>query len=120
MRKSTPEGHVLRSICEWLAIKGIWYRRMNVGAVRTEGGGFMKFGSPGMADILAVPQMTVTCDGKPRLKLPMPVWIECKAPKGTQSDAQMLFQGEVEAEGHGYCLARSIEDVAQWLKENGA
>jgi hypothetical protein len=42
---------------------------------------------------------------------PLPVWIECKDSKGKQSDLQKSFQAQVEAEGHKYIVARSIEDV---------
>jgi len=46
----------------------------------------------------------------------VPLWIECKAAKGKQSELQKSFQEQVEREGHRYIVARSIEDVEQALK----
>lgn len=104
----TPEGQVLKSITDFLAVRKIWHRRMNTGAIVSEHAGkrrFHRYGSVGMADVLA------SVDGF--------LWIEAKAGKGKQSEAQKEFQAEVEAQGHRYIVARSIEDVAQVL-EGGA
>lgn len=46
------------------------------------------------------------------------LWIECKARGKAQRPEQINFQQAVAAEGHHYLLARSIDDVAAWLKEN--
>jgi len=43
------------------------------------------------------------------------LWIECKTPKGKQSEAQKSFQIQVEEQNHTYIVARSIEDVEKWL-----
>jgi hypothetical protein len=39
------------------------------------------------------------------------MWIEVKSATGKQSELQKSFQAQVEAEGHRYIVARSIEDV---------
>lgn len=39
------------------------------------------------------------------------VYIEVKRPKGTQSDAQLDFQADIEAHGGLYVVARSVDDV---------
>jgi hypothetical protein len=101
------EADTQRLILDWLAAKKIWALRLNTGAMGGSHNGkrwFVRFGRPGMADILAVAQYGT------RL-----VWIEVKAPKGRQSEDQGRFQAEVEAEGMTYILARSLEDVMKVL-----
>lgn len=100
----TPEGFVLDAILDYLQAKRILAFRMNVGTARM-GSRFVQFGVPGMADILAF---------GPAESYVQPVivmWIECKAPKGKQSELQKSFQHLVEENGHRYIIARSIEDV---------
>jgi hypothetical protein len=104
--KKTPESQVLRSILDYLAARHILAFRMNTGAIKLEKR-FVRFGAPGMADILAFP-VWHDC-GKARMGSVL--WIEVKAEKGTQSAFQLSFQTQVEAAGHVYILARSIEDV---------
>jgi hypothetical protein len=76
---------------------------------------FLRFGTPGMADILATPITWNKVGGTLHV-----LWIEVKAPTGKQSQAQNNFQEEVTSEAHSYLLARSIDDVEKWLKENRA
>jgi hypothetical protein len=83
---------------------------MNTGAAKIDGR-FMRFGTPGMADIVAYP---TSC------AVPAVIWVECKAAKGKQSELQKSFQKLVEGAGHVYIIARSVDDVEKWLKENGA
>lgn len=104
--KSTPEGAVLRSVLDFCAVNRILAFRMNTGAMRSEYNGkarFMRFGTPGMADVLAFPYRKV-------------LWIECKAQSGRQSDLQKTFEQQVTGEGHHYIVARSTGDVELWLK----
>jgi hypothetical protein len=56
-----------------------------------------------MADVIAFPNGSV-------------LWIECKAPKGKQSDLQKSFQEQVESHGHKYLLAYSLSDVIEAVK----
>jgi hypothetical protein len=118
----TPESYVLKAVMEYLAFKRIWHCRMNTGAVKT-GNRFIRYGTPGMADILATPKLTCYYATGMEMKncgaqYPVMLWLECKAPKGKQSPAQLAFQREVEAQGHFYLLVRSIDDVEDWLKAN--
>ena len=39
------------------------------------------------------------------------MWIELKAANGKQIELQKSFQAKVEAEGHSYILARTLEDI---------
>lgn len=114
-RKSrTPESFVLEAILDYLAAEHILAFRLNTGAVKTEGR-FIRFGTPGMADIIASPVLPwmygISC---PRF-----LWIESKAPTGKQSELQKSFQRQVEEAGHSYLIAKSVDDVEEWLKKEG-
>lgn len=104
------ERDIQRAILDYLAAKKVFAIRMNTGAMHAEHNGkrrFLKFGVPGCADILAFPE-AIMRDWK---HYTQPLWIECKAPKGKQSELQKSFQQQVEAEGHKYLIARSLDDV---------
>src|SRR5579859_6774141 len=101
-----PESAIQRLILDWLAAEYIWHMRLNTGAMAGSHNGkkwFVKFGRPGMADILAV---------KINLKEMRSevFWIECKAEGGKQSSEQRMFQAEVIGNGMNYVLAYSLED----------
>lgn len=98
----TPEGQVLRSILDYLCVMHIWHMRMNTGAIKTESR-FFRFGTPGCADILA------SVDGRF-------VWLEVKAAKGKQSQAQKDFQAKVEEQVHTYAVVHSIDEVKAVLE----
>jgi hypothetical protein len=123
---STPEGAVLKAILQYLAARHVLAFRMNTLAMPTaDGRRFIKAGVPGMADVLAfpTPEKCPTCHDNLGCYddfgeavscgqlLTIPLWIEAKAVKGKQSELQKSFQAQVEAEGHRYIIARSIEDV---------
>lgn len=127
------ERDVQRLILDWLAANRIWHMRLNTGAMKGQHKGkswFVRFGKPGMADILAfAKQERVTHHINGMVDMAgtfhdtrvaifacqRPTWIEVKAAKGVQSDDQKRFQAEVEAEGMRYVLARSLEDVMREL-----
>jgi len=116
MRECT-EAQTQKLIMDWLQAKGILAFRMQSGAVDSEYKGksrFMRFGVPGMADILAFPYWRITAE--PYYALITPYWIEVKAPKGIQSELQRSFQLQVESHGHRYIIARSLEDVTSLLE----
>ncbi|HEY1209161.1 MAG TPA: hypothetical protein VGE85_07320 [Terracidiphilus sp.] len=117
----TPEGQVLKAVLDYLAARHILAFRMNTLAMPTpDGKRFIKAGVPGMADVLAFSfeQCGEPIDEDHRCygRSIVPLWIECKAAKGKQSELQKSFQEQVEREGHRYIVARSIEDVEQALK----
>lgn len=104
-----PEQQIQKSILEWLAVEKIWHMRMNTGAMLGEHKGkkwMVRFGRKGCADILALITVCGLGEG-----IAAVLWLEVKAPKGKQSEAQHEFQKEVEAEGHRYAIVQSIEDV---------
>lgn len=94
----TPEGLVSKQIQSYLTSRDHWWIRMNVGAFKTAGGGFMRCGKPGQADLLCYSQRGL-------------YWIEVKGPKGKQSELQKAFEDEVKDRGMVYILARSVHDV---------
>jgi hypothetical protein len=79
---------------------------MNSGKVRVRGG-FMQLHDKGTGDILCFPQ------GRP-------CWIETKAVKRDyhkeQYEAQNAFRERVEALGHRYIVARTIDEGLEALK----
>jgi hypothetical protein len=104
-----PEQQIQNAIMDWLSAKRIFALRMNTGAVKIENR-LLRFGIPGMADILA---FWPVYDGRGLL----PVWIEVKSDVGRQSELQKSFEADVLERGHCYVLARSVEGVADFLKE---
>lgn len=115
-----PEAQIQAAIIDYLAVERIWHKRMNSGAVVSQYKGksrMIRYGEAGMADILATPMFKRT-DGVHIvvMKFIVPLWIEVKTAKGKQTEAQELFQKEVESQGHFYIIARSIEDVRNFLE----
>ena len=114
------EAQTQKAIMEYLAAKGVLCFRMNSGAVLASYNGktrMVRYGVPGMADVLAFPTIfkhDLTIFGKIEglgYHEQVALWIEVKGPKGVQSDLQKSFQQQVEAHGHRYVLAKSLDDV---------
>lgn len=108
------ESQIQHAILQFLAAKGILAFRMNTGAVKMDAR-FMRFGVPGMADILAFPEKQYPDGDHGTWKLALPTWIEVKTATGKQSELQKSFQKQVQWHGHKYVVARSIEDVERCL-----
>lgn len=108
MRTIATEGETQRAILDLLAAMRIFAGRLNTGAGFINGRPVLHhtFGK-GCADILAL---------YPDRGLFMPLWIECKAAKGKQSPEQRSFEEHVLNLGHWYLVARSVEDVREFLK----
>jgi hypothetical protein len=100
------EKHVQKAILDYLAAKRVLAFRMNSGMLRNPAGRPVTFGVPGMADVLAFINWQYAIQ---------PLWIECKAPRGKQTEIQKSFQEQVEAHGHKYLIARQLEDVMEAL-----
>lgn len=104
----TPEQSLQRLVLDWLQAKQILAFRMQTGATLSSYGGkkrMIRYGVPGMADILAW-RRHPTMVGYSQA-----IWIELKAPEGRQTELQKSFQKQIEAQGHKYILARSLEDI---------
>lgn len=122
MRGKVAERDVLRAVTDLLSAKKIWWRRMNTGAVK-DGKRFFRFGSVGMADVLALPAVKYRIQAHPKgadlwaeTEKLAPLWVECKRPGGKQSIAQEIFQEEVVREGHSYLLVSDVAQLEEWLR----
>lgn len=125
MRIEPTERETQAAIMHLLAAENIFALRINTSSqVLTDAYGKRRFlrshsGGAGVADILATPRYLripgqgVYIDGPPSV-----LWIECKSPRGKQSADQMSFQRYVQGIGHYYLLARSVDQVLEWLKEH--
>lgn len=112
------ESDIQRLIMDYLAARGILAFRMNTGAMGGSHNGkrwFVRFGSRGMADILAFPRSIAASRVPADMRPPNVLWIEVKTPTGKQSDYQLAFSDAVRSYGHSYIVARSLEDVKQAL-----
>ena len=122
MSEKASEAQISRSIMDYLAATRIFAMRMNSGTRIGEHKGkkwAIHMHAPGTADILAfLPSKIVgqRADGRFTYRLQSVIWIEVKDATGKQSEIQKSFQAQVEAEGHRYIIARSIEDVLEALR----
>lgn len=95
------EHEVQGQILEWLTIKHIFHFRNNSGAMK-KGKHYVKFGVPGMPDIIAV------INGRF-------IGIEVKGPDGEQSPKQKDFQMSLEYAGGQYILVSSLLELEERL-----
>lgn len=121
--KKTPrnilEAAVQRECLEWLmAHKDVVYvERRNTGALTTTGGGFIKFGSPGAADIWCLIRPYQDNHGGllfwKRNPVPLHIEIECKRRdgKGRLSENQAAFKQRCEKIGVPYLVVTSAADL---------
>lgn len=112
---------MLQSVARLLKARGVLAFRMNTGTANFDGR-VVKFGCPGMADILAFPrfgQNAIDEDGceVKRRGTPHPLWIETKSSSGHQRRNQEIFELLVKAEGHAYLLIRSAAEVNDYLAQ---
>jgi hypothetical protein len=117
VRNATPESCVLHACLDLLAIEQIWHVRLNTGSFALEDKGkrrFFRAGVKGMADILATPLVQRIA------VVPVVLWIEVKSDTGRQRPDQRSFQQAVEQAGHFYLLARSSDDIVNWLSNHNA
>lgn len=111
----TPESELLKIVMNYLAAERIFAIRMNTGAIKLEKR-FIRFGVPGMADVLAFPWYQGVCKCEAIHRQIHPLWLELKAKKNKQSDLQVSFQAQVQAEGHRYFVIRSLDDLKDALR----
>ena len=100
------EKDLLKLIQDWLTAHKVFHYRSNTGAVAFKGGAktrFVRFGTPGAPDIIAVVKGQY-------------VGIEVKGEKGEQSQVQYDFQMDLKRAGGLYILARKLEDVTAVLR----
>ena len=104
-KDSMGNGSIIRpgDVQRMTAGTGVDAIRMNTGQANY-GGRKVRFGYPGMADIM-VRRRRTKCEPWET------VWLELKAKDGRQSEAQAVFQQQAEQWGDRYILARSINCV---------
>lgn len=101
------ERDVLKAVLGYLRLhpRVSWIVRINTGAIKYENR-FIRFGMPGFSDIIG------------QLKDGRLLAIEVKASNGKATPEQQAFITKVNAAGGVGCVARSVEDVAQVLRED--
>lgn len=104
----TPETKVKSEVQDFLNGIGMFFMRLQSGKVSVRGG-WMYLCPIGTADLVVYPKKGFGVG-----------WIEMKQLKGVQRDSQVEFEKKAQAAGHPYLVARSVDDVANWLKENEA
>lgn len=104
----TPETKAKGEVQQYLKATGMFFLRLNSGVARVRGG-MMHLCPTGTADIVVFPSKGFAVG-----------WIEMKQLKGIQRPAQIEFEEKAKAAGHPYLVARSVDDVQQWLKSNKA
>jgi hypothetical protein len=100
------EAGVIRAVDEYLAAMRVPHWRMNSGALKTERGGFIRFGSKGMADFYAIGPAGIS------------VWIECKRTEGGRlSEAQKEFLDCINRNNGIGIVVDSVESLESQLRE---
>lgn len=87
-KKLTAEGIVKQQVKYYLKVKGWHVRQIMQSALSDHG----------LPDLFA-------------FKAGRVIFVECKSPKGRQSDRQKAFQQELEAEGCMYILVSSVDNL---------
>jgi hypothetical protein len=106
--KEVKENPVINAVDEYLCVRRIPHWRINVGALKTPSGRFVRFGSKGMADFYAIGPAGIS------------VWIECKRPIGGRlSEDQKEFLDCINRNGGIGIVVNSIESLELQLKEAG-
>ena len=102
------ESSILTSILGYLQVlensgKIVHVDRLNSGAVRTTHKSRIRLCRPGTPDCYAV------------LKDGSILWIEAKNEKGKLNENQSQFRAKMIAVGHYWLLARSVDDVMEFI-----
>lgn len=92
------EKEIQKIIIDYLSLKRYCFWRNNSGALKTEKGGFIRFGAVGSPDICLIK------DG-------IFFGIEVKRPGGKMSDGQIEFQKKCLEAGGRYHVVTSLDDV---------
>ena|SRR3990167_4627989 len=98
------EKDILKTIIEYLQWQKIVYIRNNSGAMKTQQGGFIRFGQTGSPDIIAIQPKTGRFIG-----------IECKVSKNKLSPAQEDFKQRCEESNGIFITARELGDILHVL-----
>ncbi len=94
------ESDIQRTIIEYLKLKRHFFWRNNSGALKTDKGGFIRFGAVGSPDICVIK------DG-------FFIGLEVKKKGTKQSPAQLEWEKACKAAGAEYYVVRTLEDVQE-------
>ena len=104
-KQKISESDVLRDVQQYLKLRHIFSYRQNSGAYKPDGGGFVRYGHLGAADLCCIYP-----GGR--------MWqLETKAPGGKLSDGQIIFLKEVRAHGGVVLVCEGLDDVDKCLKD---
>lgn len=92
------ESDIQRTIIEYLEVKRHFFWRNNSGAMKTQSGGFIRFGAVGSPDICVIK------DG-------FFIGLEVKDKGGKQSPGQKEWEKSCKAAGGEYYVVKSLDDV---------
>ncbi len=94
------EQQLQNAIITYLQYRHWWVMRVNSGAVQTKHDTFIKMGTPGTPDILAI-------------RYGLATWIECKLPGKHSTPIQKARQDELRAAGCKVYEIHSLEEMQQ-------
>lgn len=97
------ESPISKDIQNYLHDIGVFHYRSQVYRGKTKTGAFLHTGVKGLADITCILQNKI-------------LFIETKKHDGEQSTHQKAFMWRVRQLGHEYIIAKSVDDVKQYLK----
>ncbi len=103
----SEETDIKKETKEALEACGYLVRRVHSGKVKSRHGGWMVLAEAGTAD-LVVQGLCFTA------------WLELKTEKGSFSDEQELFAGEITRRGGNYLTARSCAEAVEKVRAIGA
>ena len=98
------EAPISKEIQSYLKDIGVFHYRSQVYCGKTKTGAFLQTGVKGLADI--------TCILPNKL-----LFIETKKADGKQTIHQKAFMYRVRQLGHDYIIARSVDDVKEYLTD---
>lgn len=97
---NTPEGELVKAVCQYLKLKKHFHWRNNTGAMKSPHGGFYRFGTPGSPDIIVIMNGDF-------------IGLEVKTKSGRQSPDQKEFERAVKDAGGEYYVIRSVDDLIE-------
>ncbi len=95
-----PEKQIQNAVEHYLTLKRHFFWKNNTGAMKTQSGGFIRFGAVGSPDICLVK------DG-------FFIGLEIKQAKGKQSEGQKEFEIKLKEAGGEYYIIRSLDDLKE-------
>lgn len=125
-RRTTPETAVLKAIKNYLSARGILVFRANVATFRNAAGRPVRCGTKGHPDLYGVLPKHQPRGGGPTANGPgilyppgRAFFCEVKAGDNQPTKLQAAVMDALSKAGAAVCVARSIQDIEDWLHELG-